>query len=112
MELAEAPFSDPEAMNAILLVLFVILAVWAVVTFGGAVAGWRAGRDPTRRRALGFWAVAVAIQSVVAFPVLVMGGVEALWWLLPLAGTALSYPLGRAAGPPRRDMEHWDARLD
>jgi hypothetical protein len=112
VELAEAPFSDPQAMNAILLVLFGILAVWAVVTFGGAVAGWRAGRDPARRRALGFWAVAVAIQSVIALPLLVEGGIQAAWWLLPLAGTAASYPLGRLAGPPRRDLENWDALPD
>lgn len=60
--LAETPAIDPAAI-VIVIVIFVVLAVWGAATVVvGVVAGFRYGRDPSQERARVAWWLVLGLE--------------------------------------------------
>ncbi len=97
MLFAEAVTFDPEVVVAVFIVFLLACAAALAVVVTGLVAGFRAGRDPGRTRALAAWrtclGIDVATLAIVAAtraPIVMTAAVVGV-----TAATAASRQLGR-----------------
>ncbi len=85
MLFAEAVTFDPEVVIAVFIVLLLMCAAALAVTVTGVVAGFRAGRDPGRTRAVTAWqtclgidAAALAIAALTRAPMVMTATIAAV----------------------------------
>lgn len=106
MILAETFQFTPEEQRVLLLIGAIVLAVLAAagaLAVAGVIAGYRAGRDPSRTTARRIWVAALVVEATVTVPAL--ASLEPFWVgssAVLLGITAGAHALGRVV---RRERE-------